>query len=158
MISELWAYYGEPQKILDCHRVVFGSFENGGGVVAGSPASLPCLCESRSRIIFIQESSIYGLLNETNCRFVKPPQGTQSFILSFTVPQLLEINNKFFGTIIFDPRLTNYGKSEKTIFSENFNGNGWTDSYEILYVYQIGLRIGQHLFFIPLNDLPLPYP
>ena len=29
--------------------------------------------------------------------------------------------------------------------------NGSTDPHEILWAYRVGLRIGQHLFFIPLN-------
>ena len=29
--------------------------------------------------------------------------------------------------------------------------NGSTDFHEILCAYRVGLRIGQHLFFIPLN-------
>lgn len=30
--------------------------------------------------------------------------------------------------------------------------NSWTDFYEIVCAYGVGLRIGQHLLFIPLND------
>ena len=30
--------------------------------------------------------------------------------------------------------------------------NGFTDFYQILYAYSVGLRIGYYLFFIPLSD------